>query len=68
MADSELHMLGYWIADKGIETAFEEYYPNLAKNDPTIAHCLQQLRLAVGGIHARVTVLMAEAPEPDPND
>lgn len=40
MADSELHMLEYWIDDKGIETAFAEYYPELASRNLELRHLL----------------------------
>lgn len=33
----DLHMLKYWIGDKGIETALDDYYPNLAASDPKLA-------------------------------
>lgn len=29
--DEPLHMLAYWLEDKGIEECFKEYYPNLAQ-------------------------------------
>ena len=30
------HMLSYWIKDKGIDTAFNDYYPHLLKQDKEI--------------------------------
>lgn len=61
MSDSETHMLAYWIEDKGIETAFEDYYPILAQNDPQIQHSLMALRTAKAALMARVNELVREA-------
>lgn len=61
MPDSELHMLKYWIDDKGITTAFADYYPRLAKTDPEIARCLRAIRRAKMDLMTRVDELVAGA-------
>lgn len=59
--DSDLSSLSYWIEDKGIETAFEDYYPNLAKSDPIIKAALGQYKMAVLAIKTRATQITQEA-------
>lgn len=32
-----MNMLKYWVEDKGIETALDDYYPKLVASDPKLA-------------------------------
>lgn len=64
MADQPLHMIRYWIEDKGIDTTFEDYYPELAEKDPVLKLALAQKKVAEFAIHARVKEIERDAPEP----
>ena len=59
--DSELSSLSYWIEDKGIKTAFEDYYPNLALTDPIIRAALVQYNTAILVIQTRAKQITQEA-------
>jgi hypothetical protein len=61
--DAELHMLAYWVDDKGIETAFADYYPNLAQNDEVIRAALTTYRVAKLALMGRVAEIVANAEE-----
>ena len=61
--DAEMHMLAYWVEDKGIETAFTEYYPELAQHDREIKQALWNLRSAEHILMQRVRYLTERAQE-----
>ena len=61
--DSELHMLRYWIEDKGIERALADYYPNLAKSDEEIRQALAAMRNAKRALMCRVQEIVSAAQE-----
>lgn len=65
MADSELHMLAYWVEDQGVEDAFEHHYPELAQKDQVIREALQQRRTATYALMARVKEISENAELPN---
>ena len=65
--DSDLSSLNYWIEDKGIESALEDYYPNLANTDPIIKAALGQYKMAILAITARAEQITKEAQDAEPD-
>ena len=61
MSDSALHMLRYWVEDKGIETALTEYYPELVKDDKLLRTYFNQYKLAKAMILQRVNQIVEDA-------
>ncbi|CAK24990.1 hypothetical protein [Pseudomonas phage LKA1] len=62
--DQPIHMLRYWINDKGIER-LSEYYPKLTKNDAEIRAALEHRALAERALLSRVDELMGLAGDED---
>jgi hypothetical protein len=63
--DSQLSMLSYWVEDKGIETAFTDYYPNLAQSDPVIREALFHRRAAEAVLEKRIKEITDQAGDDD---
>lgn len=61
MTDENLSMLAYWVEDKGLETAFRDYYPELAQSDLTINQALRDLHAAKSILLTRVRELTERA-------
>lgn len=57
------HMWKYWKGDKGFDTAVEEYYPDVFKDDPVLATNLHLVKLHMRIIDERMAELAGDSEE-----